>query len=60
MYVNNHSIHVEFVQECHFLEMNKSTSKIIQDLDAENMLTLLDFGPEKQHLVIITPTISIY
>ena len=36
------------------------TPKIMQDLDAEEMLTLLDFGPEDQNLVISISTISIY
>ena len=35
------------IQECNFLKIKNPTSKIIQDLDAEKMLTLLDFGPGK-------------
>ena len=35
----------------------KSTAKIIQDLDAEKMLPLLDFGPENQNIVIAISTI---
>ena len=34
--------------------------KVIQDSDAEKMLTLLDFGSENQNFVISIPTISMY
>ena len=37
---------VENFQERHCLEIKNPTSKIVQDSDAENMLTLLDFGPK--------------
>ena len=61
IYVKKNKMHVEKIQECHFLKIKKNpTSKIIQDLNAEEMLTLLDVGPENQNLVISIPTISIY
>ena len=43
-----------------FSKSKNPTSKIIQDLDAERMLTLLDFGPENQNILISTSTISMY
>ena len=43
-----------------FLKSTNPMSKIIQDSDAENMLTLLDVGPERQNLVIAISTISMY
>ena len=49
-----------FFQECHLLKIKNPTSKIIQDLDAEKILTLLIFGPENQNLVISISTISMY
>ena len=42
-----------------FAKYKIPTSKIIQDSDAEKMLTLLDFGSENQNLVISISTISI-
>ena len=53
-------MHVNEIQECYFIKITKSASKIIQDFDAENMLTLLDFGPQNQNLAISISTISIY
>ena len=48
IYVKNHEIHVETKSEMSFPQnTKKTTSQIIQDLDAEKMLTLVVFGPDK-------------
>ena len=61
IYVKNHQMHVKNIQGCNFLKtQKKNTSNIIQDLDAEKMRTLLDFGPEHQFFLISISTISIY
>ena len=61
IYVKNHQIHVGNVQECNFPKMKtiqRQKSSRIRML--KKMLTLLDFGPENQNLVMSISTISIY
>ena len=43
IYVKNHSIHVENVQERHFLKIKQSTSKIIQKKNPSSKINH-DFG----------------
>ena len=61
IYVKNHQVHVKKIQERHFLKIKQiQRQKSSRIWMLNEMLTLLDFGPENPKFVISIPPFSMY